>query len=225
MNVRLLQILTNAATDEQQGDLADLGVVLYLQDALLGVEEVLLHLTHVEAGEVTQLVTFEGGLKVVLGNGEVLALQIEEVEVVAVGLPESSQAGAQVQFELLALQLAVLDGQLCIATLAAAVAVEEFDAYGKASTETQGAPLARGADIIVSVVVAVLGIEAQVGIVARENLLVVQLGQRTVLRGREERGVGRKRLRPQIIVLQVGAHGSQGCPCDPVCLCDSRNVT
>lgn len=45
----LLQIVADGAAELEEGDFADLGVIHHLKDTLFGIEEVLLHLAHVEA--------------------------------------------------------------------------------------------------------------------------------------------------------------------------------
>ena len=93
----LFQVLHYPATDLEEGDLTDFGVVLDLEEALLSVQEGFLGLTHLNSGEVTKQVTLLCYIHSLLCGLKVLLLQFQQHQVVLVSLPEIVQVGAQLK--------------------------------------------------------------------------------------------------------------------------------
>ena len=96
----LFQVLHYPAAYLQEGDFADFGVVLDLEEALLSVQEGFLGLTHLDSGQVTKQVTLLCYIHCLLCGLKVLLLQFQQHQVVLVSLPEIVQVGTELQFQL-----------------------------------------------------------------------------------------------------------------------------
>ena len=125
---RSLQIDPDVSADLLQRYFAELGIVLRREDALLGVEQALLRLAHLDAGQIAQQVTLHGDLVVLAGGDQILGFELDHFEVVAVGLPEIRQIRHERRLQLLTGQFGVFDRDPSVALLAAAVVFAKMHA-------------------------------------------------------------------------------------------------
>lgn len=65
-----------------------------------GIEQALLGLAHLDARQVAEQITLHGDLVILVRGDEVLLLELEQLHVVAISLPEIREIGLQRQFEL-----------------------------------------------------------------------------------------------------------------------------
>ena len=107
--------------------LAQLCVVLCRQDTLLGVEQTLLCFAHIDTGQITKQITLHSNIVILFGCNEVLSLLLFNLQIVEVCLPEVGQISRERLLNLLACVLCVLDLNLCVTLLAAAVAVKDCE--------------------------------------------------------------------------------------------------
>ena len=178
---------------------------MHREDTFFGVEQTLLCFAHLDTGEVALHVAFDGDVVVVACCDEVLALQVEQVQVVFVCLPHVHEVGAQALFQLLVGEFGVLDFQACVVEFAASVSVEEVEPESQSGVKAPVATFARGRRRVIFVVrVSVSGVQSQVGVITRAHFLVVQSCDVHVLSGLEQGSVCGQRGVPQFVELQVG---------------------
>lgn len=111
-------------------------------------------------------VAVHGDVVIVFGGDEILPFQVEQLQIVAIRLPEVAEVGAERQFQFLPFEAAVLEGERCIPTFAAAVAVEDVEADGHSGVEAEVASSGGGVDVVLIKGIAVAGVEAEIGVVA-----------------------------------------------------------
>ena len=168
---RSLQIDPDVSADLLQRYFAELGIVLRREDALLGVEQALLRLAHLDAGQIAQQVTLHGDFVVLAGGDQVLGFELDHFEVVAVGLPEIRQIRHERLLQLLTGQFGVFDRDPGVALLAAAVAVEDRESQLHPGVQPQRTARLSGAVAEPVVGISVPGGQVQIRVEAQAMLI------------------------------------------------------
>ena len=150
----------------EQGYFAHFRIVFGREDALFGVQQTFLGFTHFDTGQISQQVTFLGDFVILLGRNQVLAFQVQQLEIVPVSLPQVAQVRPESLFQFLPFQLCVADGQAGVPFFASAVSVEQVETYGDTSVESPIAPLAGSVLVLFVEGIAVAGALAQVRVVS-----------------------------------------------------------
>lgn len=144
----LFQVFRDFSADLQEGYFAHLRVVFRRKNPFFSIQQTLLCFTHFDTRQVSQQIAFLGYFMVFFGSNEVLSFQIQQAEIVPVGLPKVAEVSTQSLFQFITLQLGVADSQTGIAFFSFAVTVENIESDCNATVESPVVAYAGSIDII-----------------------------------------------------------------------------